>query len=300
MPARAAAAGDVAAGAVAVASRESAELGRFYLTTAIDYANGDPHLGHAFEKIGADAIARYRRLCGDDVHFLIGMDEHGQKVASEAADRGVEPQRWSTRSPMRFQAMWKRLSISNDQFIRTTAADHHAGVQALIERIFEKSPDDFYEKEYEGWYCVGCESFKQDNEIIQGKCVLHPTRTLQWVAEKNWFFRLSAYSDRLRELIGENRFSRSEEPAQRDARAARSGARGHFGKPVALLVGSSLPSPVERRRDADDVRVVRCASELSHRDWISGPKASRIAGLPICTLSARTSRDFTRSSGRRC
>ena len=176
-------------------------MARFYLTTAIDYANGDPHLGHAFEKIGADAIARYRRLSGYDVHFLIGMDEHGQKVASEAADRGVSPQQLVDEIALRFQAMWERLSISNDQFIRTTGERHREGVRSLIEAIFEKSPDDFYEKAYEGWYCVGCESFKQDNEILQGKCVLHPTRTLQWVAEKNWFFRLSAYTDRLRELI---------------------------------------------------------------------------------------------------
>lgn len=189
-----------------MASRESAELGRFYLTTAIDYANGDPHLGHAFEKIGADAIARYRRLCGDTVHFLVGMDEHGQKVASEAADRGTTPQQLVDETAGRFQAMWRKVSISNDQFIRTTAESHHAGVQALIERIFQNSPEDFYEKEYEGWYCVGCESFKQTNEIIQGKCVLHPTRTLQWVAEKNWFFRLSAYTDRLRQLIGSTDF----------------------------------------------------------------------------------------------
>lgn len=176
-------------------------MARFYLTTAIDYANGDPHLGHAYEKIGADAIARYRRLRGDDVHFLIGMDEHGQKVAQEAATRGTEPQPLVDEIAERFEKMWRRLAISNDQFMRTTSESHRAGVRALIERIFDKSPDDFYEKEYEGWYCVGCESFKNDNEIIQGKCVLHPTRTLQWVAEKNWFFRLSAYSDRLRELI---------------------------------------------------------------------------------------------------
>ena len=179
---------------------------RFYLTTAIDYANGDPHLGHAFEKIGADAIARYRRLRGDDVHFLIGMDEHGQKVASEAADRGVSPHDLVDEIAERFQAMWKRLAISHDQFIRTTEESHRNGVRALIERIFEQSPDDFYEKSYEGWYCVGCEAFKQDNEIIDGKCVLHPTRTLEWVAEKNWFFRLSAYSDRLRKLISEGDF----------------------------------------------------------------------------------------------
>ena len=181
-------------------------MGRFYITTAIDYANGDPHHGHAFEKIGADAIARYRRLAGDDVHFLIGMDEHGQKVASEAADRGETPQELVDEIAGRFQSMWKRLNISNDQFMRTTAESHRAGVRALIEQIFANSPDDFYEKEYEGWYCVGCESFKQDNEIIQGKCILHPTRTLQWVAEKNWFFRLSAYTDRLRDLISNSQF----------------------------------------------------------------------------------------------
>ena len=181
-------------------------MSRFYITTAIDYANGDPHLGHAFEKIGADVIARYHRLCGDDVHFLIGMDEHGQKVASEAADRGVTPNELVDEVAVRFQAMWKRLSISNDQFVRTTDTTHREGVRALIERIFENSPDDFFEKAYEGWYCVGCESFKQDNEILQGKCVLHPTRTLQWVAEKNWFFRLTAYTDRLRALISDGNF----------------------------------------------------------------------------------------------
>ncbi|MEO5904543.1 MAG: class I tRNA ligase family protein [Gemmatimonadaceae bacterium] len=181
-------------------------MARFYITTAIDYANGDPHLGHAFEKIGADVIARYRRMSGDDVHFLIGMDEHGQKVASEAADRGVQPQALVEDVAERFQAMWRRLSISNDQFIRTTEASHRDGVTALIEAIFLNSPDDFFEKEYEGWYCVGCESFKQDNEIIQGKCILHPTRALQWVAEGNWFFRLSAYTDRLRSLISDTNF----------------------------------------------------------------------------------------------
>ena len=110
---------------------------RFYLTTAIDYANGDPHIGHAYEKIGADAIARYHRLRGDDVHFLIGMDEHGQKVAQTAAERGITPQAQVDEIAERFQAMWRRLAISNDQFIRTTSAHHVKGVQALIERIFD-------------------------------------------------------------------------------------------------------------------------------------------------------------------
>ena len=175
--------------------RTANSVAAYYLTTAIDYANGDPHLGHAFEKIGADVIARYRRMLGDDVWFLIGMDEHGQKVAQTAADRGLPPQALADEVAETFLAMWRRLGISNDQFIRTTAPAHEAGVQALIEMIFEKSPNDFYEKSYEGYYCVGCEAFKQENEVVDGRCILHPTRVLEWVKERNWFFRLSAYRD---------------------------------------------------------------------------------------------------------
>lgn len=176
-------------------------MGKFYLTTAIDYANGDPHIGHAFEKIGADAIARYRRMCGDDVHFLIGMDEHGQKVAQAAAVAGVAPQEFVDRVADIFQRMWTRLSISHDQFIRTTDARHRAGVRALIKRCHDNNPEDFYQRAYEGWYCVGCEQFKRENEIVAGRCVLHPTRELEWAAESNWFFRLSRYESFLRELL---------------------------------------------------------------------------------------------------
>ncbi len=173
----------------------------FFITTAIDYANGDPHLGHAFEKVGADCIARYRRLRGDDVWFLIGMDEHGQKVAQAADDDGVTPQAFVDRIAGRFEATWDRLSISRDQFIRTTSPAHQAGVQDLIERIFTRHPDDFYEQSYSGLYCVGCEAFKQPAEISDGKCALHPTRTLEMVSERNWFFRLSRYQDFLRRHI---------------------------------------------------------------------------------------------------
>ncbi len=176
-------------------------MASFFITTAIDYANGDPHLGHAFEKVGADCIARYRRLRGDTVWFLIGMDEHGQKVAQAAADAGVTPQAFVDRLAGRFEAMWDRLAISNDQFIRTTSPAHQAGVQELIERIFARHPDDFYERSYAGLYCVGCEAFKQPAEIIDGKCELHPTRTLEMVEELNWFFRLSRYEDFLRAHI---------------------------------------------------------------------------------------------------
>ncbi len=178
-------------------------MASFYLTTAIDYSNGDPHLGHALEKIGADCIARYRRLRGDAVHFLIGMDEHGQKVAQTAAERGLEPQQLVDQVAVAFQAMWRRLAISYDQFIRTTDPAHARGVRALIERMFQRRRDDFYERSYEGWYCVGCELFKRENEIENGHCLLHPTRELQWAQETNWFFRLSRYQDFLQRLFRE-------------------------------------------------------------------------------------------------
>ncbi|HYH82091.1 MAG TPA: class I tRNA ligase family protein, partial [Longimicrobium sp.] len=171
---------------------------RFYLTTAIDYANGDPHQGHAYEKIGADAIARYHRLLGDDVRFCMGMDEHGQKVAQAAAANEIAPQEQVDRISARFDRMWAKLGVSNDRWVRTTQPHHRRGVKALIERIHERNPDDFYEKTYEGWYCVGCELFKREGEIVDGRCVLHPTRELQWTEERNWFFRLTKYQDFLR------------------------------------------------------------------------------------------------------
>ncbi len=174
---------------------------RFYLTTAIDYANGDPHLGHAFEKIGADAICRFRRQMGDDVCFLIGMDEHGQKVAQTAEQAGLAPQPFVDGVAERFRAMWTRLGISHDQFMRTSAAEHHAAVKTLLEKIFAESPDDFYQRSYTGKYCVGCESFKQPADITDGRCALHPTRTLEDVTERNWFFRLSAYTEPLKAHI---------------------------------------------------------------------------------------------------
>ena len=181
-------------------------MAKYYLTCAIDYATADPHQGHAFEKIGADVIARYHRLLGDDVHFLVGMDEHGQKVAQTAAERKVSPQELVDAVAESTEEIWALLGISYDQFIRTTDPAHKAGVRRLIEQIFENSPDDFYEKSYAGWYCVGCEAFKQDNEIVDGKCILHPTRTLEWVEEKNWFFRLSAYTDKLKRLVSSEEF----------------------------------------------------------------------------------------------
>ena len=177
---------------------------RFYITTAIDYANGDPHFGHALEKIGADAIARWHRLRGESVHLCIGMDEHGQKVAQTAAAQQVEPQAFVDGVAQVFRDTWARLGVGYDQFVRTTDAAHKAGVVALIRRIRERRPDDFFQRTYEGWYCVGCELFKRENEIVDGHCVLHPTRELQWTKETNWFFRLSAYQGFIERLLADH------------------------------------------------------------------------------------------------
>ncbi|MFO7301603.1 MAG: methionine--tRNA ligase [Acidobacteriota bacterium] len=175
-------------------------MARFYLTTAIDYVNSRPHLGHALEKIAADVIARYRRLVGDEVRFVMGNDEHSQNVYRRARELGLEPLEYCDRMEQEFRTVWARLDISYDDFIRTTEPRHRAAVQALAQRSFDRG--DIYEGVYEGWYCVSCEAFKQDKDLIDGKCAIHQ-REPEWIRERNYFFRLSAYRDRLLELYRE-------------------------------------------------------------------------------------------------
>ncbi|HEX3273678.1 MAG TPA: methionine--tRNA ligase [Gemmatimonadales bacterium] len=179
---------------------------KFFLTTAIDYSNGDPHLGHALEKIGADCIARYRRLRGDDVRFLMGMDEHSQAVLQAAQRHGLEPQAWVDRMAATFEDYWGRLECSNDDWIRTTEPRHHRGVTALLEQIGRTNPDDLFVGEYEGLYCFGCEEFKQPAQIVNGHCIEHPTLELVPTKERNHFFRLSRYRDPLLAMIRSGEF----------------------------------------------------------------------------------------------
>lgn len=176
-------------------------MSKFFLTTAIDYSNGDPHLGHALEKVGADAIARYRRLRGDRVHFLMGMDEHAQAVVQAAEQHGLAPQAWVDRMAERFEEFWRRLECSNDDWIRTTEPRHRVAVTELLQRIRRHNPDDLYVGEYEGLYCVGCEEFKQPAQIVDGRCVEHPSLTLVPTRERNHFFRLSRYRDPILQRI---------------------------------------------------------------------------------------------------
>ncbi len=174
---------------------------RFYLTTAIDYVNSRPHLGTAYEKIAADVIARYKRLAGFDVHFVMGNDEHSQNVFRKAKELGEEPLAYCDRMAGEFLDVWRRLDLSFDDFIRTTEPRHRASVQELIRRI--SAAGDIYEGFYEGWYCVSCEAFKQEKDLVEGNCPIHRTKP-DWIREKNFFFRLSKYQDRLLAFFSEH------------------------------------------------------------------------------------------------
>ena len=178
----------------------------FYLTTAIDYSNGDPHLGHALEKVGADAIARWHRLKGEQVHFLMGMDENAQKVIQAAEAAGRTPMEWLDAMSERFNSTWHRLECSHDIWMRTTQPSHAAGVTKLIELILSRHPDAFYQGEYEGLYCIGCEEFKSESQIVNGRCIEHPSRELVPTKERNTFFRLSAWRDQVLEAIRSGKF----------------------------------------------------------------------------------------------
>ena len=171
----------------------------FYITTAIDYVNGEPHLGHAYEKVTTDVIARWRRLCGDDVRFLTGTDEHGIKVQKTAAEAGLDPQTYVDGLVPKFKEAWAALDIEYDRFIRTTEPDHERSVVALLERIRDNGY--LEERLYEGWYCEGCEGFKTDKDLPGGKCPEHPGREPKWLEETNLFFKLSAFSQTLKDHI---------------------------------------------------------------------------------------------------
>ena len=169
-------------------------MARFYLTTAIDYVNSRPHLGTAYEKVTADVIARYRRLCGMSTRFVMGNDEHSQNVFQRATELGLEPRAFCDQMDQVFREVWAKLDVSFDDFIRTTEERHRVAVTTLVRRIADAG--DLYEGEYEGWYCVSCEGFKQDKDLVDGACPIHRSRP-EWIKEKNHFFRLSKYRDRL-------------------------------------------------------------------------------------------------------
>ena len=172
----------------------------FYVTTPIYYVNANPHLGHAYTTIAADVASRHMRQRGDDVFFLTGTDEHGSKVARSAAAAGLSPKEFCDQVSAVFRQLTNDLRATNDFFIRTSDPEHEAFVQGFVERM--RTSGDVYEDTYSGLYCTACEAFYTDDDLVDGMCPIHGTPP-EWVEEKNWFFRLSAYEDRLRALYDE-------------------------------------------------------------------------------------------------
>ena len=170
----------------------------FYLTTAIHYPNGKPHIGHAYETIAADVLARFQRLRGREVRFQTGTDEHGLKMAQKARDLQVTPRALADEMSAYFRALFDKLEISYDRFIRTTEDDHHRASQAIWQAM--EANGDLYLDRYEGWYSIRDEAYYDESELVEGEGgeKLSPQGTpVEWTVEESWFFRLSAYQDKL-------------------------------------------------------------------------------------------------------
>ena len=178
----------------------------YYITTAISYPNGDPHIGHAYEMVATDAIARWRRLEGREVFFLTGTDEHGIKMVQTAQREGLTPQALADRNSARFKELAGALNISNSDFIRTTEARHVKSSQALWRRMAAANNGDIYTSTYKGWYSVRDEAYFDDDELVEGeggKKLAPSGAEVTWVEEPSYFFRLSAYQDKLLKLYEE-------------------------------------------------------------------------------------------------
>ncbi len=173
----------------------------FYITTPIYYVNASPHLGHAYTTIVADVLARYHRLCGYSTFFLTGTDEHGDKIVEAAQKAGLSPETYADNISSQFRHLWPELSITNDDFIRTTEPRHSKTVQLILQKVYDAG--EIYFGNYEGFYCIGCERFYTEKELVEGRCPDHQT-VPEHRKESNYFFRMSKYQDWLIRHITEH------------------------------------------------------------------------------------------------
>jgi len=172
---------------------------KFFITTPIYYINDIPHIGHTCTTVAADVVARLHRAKGEEVFFLTGTDEHGQKVAETAQKEGLEVKVYCDKISPRFEEAWKKLDISFDFFIRTTDPRHEKVVAEVLQKIYDKG--DVYKAKYEGLYCIGCEKFLTETELVDNHCGLHPPEKTVFKSEENWFFKLSKYVPEIIKLI---------------------------------------------------------------------------------------------------
>lgn len=171
---------------------------KFYITTAIYYVNAAPHIGHAYEKIIADTIARWHRLKGENVFFLTGTDENAQKNEQAAREQGIEVKKFVDKNSKKFEELCKKLNISNDDFIKTTEKRHVMVAQNIFKKVYDKG--DIYKGFYEGYYCEGCEAFLTEKDLLDGKCPEHNKEPI-WLKEESYFFKLSKYQEQILKLL---------------------------------------------------------------------------------------------------
>lgn len=176
---------------------------KFYITTAIDYVNSEPHIGHAYQKIIADVLSRWHKINGENVFFLTGTDEHGQKIAKSAEDAGKKPKEFVDEISLKFSKTWKSLNVDYDKFIRTTDENHKKRVQDFIKLMNKKG--DIYKGKYSGLYCIGCEAYLTEKDLVNSRCPLHPNNEIKRIEEEAYFFRLSEYQKKLLLLYEQNK-----------------------------------------------------------------------------------------------
>jgi methionyl-tRNA synthetase len=265
----------------------------YYVTTPIYYVNDQPHIGHAYTTLACDALARFMRLDGAEVFFLTGTDEHGQKVEKAAKDRGLDPQAFTDEVSEHFRDLAAAMNFSNDDFVRTTEPRHKAAVSALWERLVASG--DIYLGKYDGWYSVRDEAFFAESELVDGKA---PTGApVEWVEEPSYFFRLSAWQDRLLRFYETNpSFVLPQTRMNEVVSFVRGGLQDLSVSRTSFRWGIPVPG------DPDHVMYVwldaltNYISALGYPDTDTAPTGP--SGPPTSTSSARTSCASTPSTGR--
>ncbi len=271
----------------------------YYITTAISYPNDAPHIGHAYEAVATDALARFRRLQGRDVFFLTGTDEHGIKMLQTAKAQGITPAELADRNTPKFREMVRALNCSNDDFITTREERHKRACQELWRRMGDAG--DIYLDKYAGWYSVRDEAYYDESELKEaadGRKLSPQGTPVEWVEEESYFFKLSTYQDRLLAYYdGASGVHRAGDARERGEELR---ARRPAG-PLDLSHDLRLGRASAGRPEAHHVCVGRCADELSHRRRLPGRRVGQLPddiGRPTCISSARTSSGSTRFTGR--
>ena len=282
-------------------------MGKLYLTTTIPYVNAAPHIGHALEFVQADVIARSRRAAGDTVYFLSGADENAMKNVQAAEQAGVPVEEFVAKNSQTFKDLLAALGVSNDQFIRTTEERHKRGVQALWKAT---KPEDIYRKTYRGLYCVGCELFYKPEELNeQGECHEHPGRKPDVVEEENYFFRLSAYGDWLKQLIASGELAIVPESRKNEVLALIGRGLEDFSisRPVARSKGWGVPVPGDEGQTmyvwydalANYITALGYpdATDLYRNFWTENPERMHILGKGVSRFHAIYWPAMLRSAG---